>query len=378
LILSPVLLTYWSVAREWNLRRGIDEIESFSADLISIALGSPNLVFWPLTTPAQEIAGYPGIVIAGLIVAAMVIAYRDRHRDRVTASWRRVAVRALSMLSMALFAAGVVAAFLRRTSYKLLGIAIDLGLIAVLLSARFTALVRSGSLLGLYGTGFVASLLLALGPEGRVSGHRFWYKPPFAWLMQLPGVDGIRVPARFAAVEILCLAVIAALAFTRIWPAMNRRSAFASLALASAIVLDGWAPVPVVQAPRPLGVAVTADLVVELPAGSSANDVAAMYRGTMHGRPVVNGYSGFIPPHYRQLQKDLLADCVTSLEPVREGRSIDTVIWKASERAAALDTRVRELWPAAIREETTDVIVYRQPRSPVRADLADVSCKPQV
>ena len=30
-----------------------------------------------------------------------------------------------------------------------------------------------------------------------------------------------------------------------------------------------------------------------------------MYRGMSHGRPVVNGYSGWVPPHYVQVQADL-------------------------------------------------------------------------
>ena len=42
--------------------------------------------------------------------------------------------------------------------------------------------------------------------------------------------------------------------------------------------------------------------VVELPMGFSGDDLAAMYRGMYHGRPVVNGYSGFFPPSYDVLR----------------------------------------------------------------------------
>ncbi len=41
---------------------------------------------------------------------------------------------------------------------------------------------------------------------------------------------------------------------------------------------------------------------MELPLGHSYHDVAAMYRSMSHGRPVVNGYSGYFPPHYAALR----------------------------------------------------------------------------
>jgi hypothetical protein len=51
---------------------------------------------------------------------------------------------------------------------------------------------------------------------------------------------------------------------------------------------------------------------MELPLGEPFHDVAAMYRGMSHGRPLVNGYSGYFPPHYAALRfgLDLLDDDV--------------------------------------------------------------------
>ena len=93
-------------------------------------------------------------------------------------------------------------------------------------------------------------------------------------------------------------------------------------------MIDGWVRLPIATAPRALPVAVSADLVVELPTRGYEEDVAAMYRGMFHGRPVVNGYSGWVPPHYVQVQADLREDCVKSLEGLRGGRSMDAVIWR--------------------------------------------------
>lgn len=376
-VVWPVVSTYRTVQDEFDLHRTVTEVEAFSADLTSIVHGSTRLAVWPVTTPpdSPELAGYPGIVIGALVVAAALMAIRDRPRDRSPASRRTIAVRGLAALSGAAFVAGVIAFLSRRASYKVFGIAIDLGLIAVLLSARFTALVRSGSLLALYATGALVAWMFALGPVGRVFGHRFWYKAPFSWFMQWPGFDNARVPARFLSVEILCLAVIAAFAFTRLWPVPKRGAVVGALAIAAAISIDGWVRLPVVPAPRHLPVAVTADLVVELPTWSHEDDVAAMYRGMSHGRPVVNGYSGFVPPHYVSLREDLRNGCVNSLEGLRDGRSMDAVIWRGHASTSSLDAALGLLWTGASREETADVIVYRQPRTPPETDPKKLSCR---
>src|SRR6185295_9452364 len=44
---------------------------------------------------------------------------------------------------------------------------------------------------------------------------------------------------------------------------------------------------------------------LELPLGNVGNDIAAVYRSIAHGRHVVNGYSGYEPPHYRVLKTGL-------------------------------------------------------------------------
>ena len=192
--------------------------------------------------------------------------------------------------------------------------------------------------------------------------------------MQAPGFDSARVPALFSCVQIVCLTVIAAFAITRIWPVATRRSLMATVLIALAIVLDGWMVVPVVTVPPALAAEVQADLVIELPTRGVMEDVAAMYRGISHARPVMNGYSGWMPPHYLQLQKDLRNNCVKSLEAVRDGRSVDAVIWRSDPSATAIDVALGQLWSNATREERADVIVYRQPRSPSSTDLTGITC----
>jgi hypothetical protein len=119
----------------------------------------------------------------------------------------------------------------------------------------------------------------------------------------------------------------------------------------------------VVATPRAIPASLTADLVVELPTRGWVEDAAAIYRGTLHKRRVVNGYSGYLPPHYAVLQRDLRNHCVRSLEAIRGGRSLDVVVWRADADFARVDAAVRRLWATAPREEMADVIVYRVPRS---------------
>ena len=62
---------------------------------------------------------------------------------------------------------------------------------------------------------------------------------------------------------------------------------------------------PLADTPKPfaaLGCGKAGGPIVELPLGDTYPDVAAMYRQMSHRRPLVNGYSGYFPPHYAALR----------------------------------------------------------------------------
>jgi hypothetical protein len=120
--------------------------------------------------------------------------------------------------------------------------------------------------------------------------------------MRLPGFDVLRVPARFAMVAALCASVLVALSIAR-WANGTRRIPIALL-VAAGLVVDGWvhlsvAPVPAAGSTTAWPASVAA--VVELPLGDPQADFAAIYHATIHGRPIVNGVSGYLPPHYLPL-----------------------------------------------------------------------------
>lgn len=153
--------------------------------------------------------------------------------------------------------------------------------------------------------------LLALGPRPRFLGEEALYRGPYAALMLLPGFsDTVRVPARFAMLMVLGLAVAAGLAAARLAARAGARARVAlAVVLAAGIAADGWMTgLPIVSAPDrgrwPAQVR-SAAAVLELPVKGDVPEIAAVYRSMVHGRRVMNGYSGFDPPYHRALRAAL-------------------------------------------------------------------------
>ena len=149
---------------------------------------------------------------------------------------------------------------------------------------------------------------LSFGPLLRFGQTVLLDGMPYAWLMALPGFDQVRVPNRFWMLGTLCLAVAAAAAFNRWSPTIGRRRQAMSTLFAIAILADAWTTgFPMAVAPiqwtrverrdRP-------EPIIELPLGPEW-DAAATFRGLRHRRGVVNGVSGYDPPHYMPLQDGL-------------------------------------------------------------------------
>lgn len=385
-VLWPIIGTFRDVQQEWQLRRRAEEIESLSVDVSAFAAGSDTLALWPVHTDAPFLQGglypqYPGVALMTLVLIGGALALRRGHAAAVEIpSWMRWLRRAALIVAVVAFAAGLTAWLAGpwgiesivtvSNPYKPIGLALNLTLLAGVLSPRFIGLVRTGSLAGLYLTGALAAAICSLGPLARIFGRRFWYKPPYAWLMALPGFESARVPALFSTIWLICLGVLAAFVIARLLQRPNRSSAVIAAAIAAAIVVDGWARVETTPIPRPIPVPITADLVVELPNRTWTEEAPAMYRGILHGRPVVNGYSAFAPPHYSLLRHDLERFCMDSLDTTRGGRSLDIVIWRSDADAARLDAAAAARWGVATREESAEVIVYRLPATAGRRSTA--------
>jgi hypothetical protein len=316
LALLPVFLQYRAVHRQYDLHRTPLEIELFSADAASVLDGSPLLAHWrPLFGGDQETWLFPGIAPVLVVAAAALIAWRRRPSpvlpSRPARSVRAAlavlaAVAALVALSAVVFGPWRFALGPLRLSvsavHKPLGLA-WLFLIAVLVSSpRFVEALRRQSRFVFYAAAAVAMWLLSLGPTPRVFGERVWDKAPYWWLLGLPGFASLRVPARFWIGAVLCLTVAAALGLAFLTARWSRRRRSLAMTAVGALVLwDGWiTALPLHPLPAPshlLAEAAGDEPLLEVP-GCGYEDAAVLYRALFHRRPLVNGFSGHVPPHY--------------------------------------------------------------------------------
>lgn len=312
--LAPILLKYQAVHLQWHLVRDVGEMKDFSANLLSFVTASPYMRFWPIADadmPEQSL--YPGIVALLLALAGpAIVAFRAASGGRRAAISRSLFGLALVFGIVALITIvngpweiglGPLQVSARRF-HRPLGIALALAIAGILAEPRLRAPFARRSPLVFYLGATLLVWLACLGPAGRLLDQRGFDYPPYYWLMKLPGIDSLRVPARFAMVAALTLACAAALAFARLtatWSARSRTiAAGAILALIAADSLTTG--IPMMARPQRLVIppSVPADAaVLELPYARTVDaDVAAMYRETEHGHPVVNGYSGHFPPTY--------------------------------------------------------------------------------
>jgi F5/8 type C domain len=145
--------------------------------------------------------------------------------------------------------------------------------------------------------------------------------------VHLPGFSGLRVPVRFAMLMALCLAVAGGLAL-EILPLGRTRRLILATATAIGIGLDGFIqPMGVTPPPGRVELPnVPAATVLELPPDDAAVSVGAMFRSISHGRPLINGYSGYIPTHYGILCLSLRRDDPSAVIELARGRTLLIIV----------------------------------------------------
>jgi hypothetical protein len=115
-------------------------------------------------------------------------------------------------------------------------------------------------------------------------------------------------------------------------------------AICAGVLVDGWfwLPLPAVPARGPDGWAnVTA--VVELPTDEPAVDFGAIYRAMSHGRPIVNGYSGYDPPHYLPLGQAIREHEYTALQELASYGSIGIAVDRTRPDSGAVEAEIAAL-----------------------------------
>jgi hypothetical protein len=116
--------------------------------------------------------------------------------------------------------------------------AVGLALLSVRMRGR-------SSMVGPYAATLLASVTLSLGPSLRVFGHSLGVPGPYALLLRsVPGLDGLRVPARLAVVMQMALAVLAAFGAMWLIDRVARRSRGLQIATVSVLTVliaaEGW------------------------------------------------------------------------------------------------------------------------------------------
>ncbi len=322
-ILAAIFHAYLQPPPGLEISRSPEEWRIWGASLASFLTPSPgNWYFggpyWSLHRPENTL--FAGFAATALAAAGVLALWRSREpRPAAPLTARRHAV--LVVLAGAAATAWVFAEVHTWTGIErfsllgepfglhgyrrpglLLGLAVVL---AVLLFRRWAGrwprwtLGRTAWERGLFAAGWVSALLcfpIAFVPLASV----------------LPGLDRMRVATRFYTFASLAIAWLAALGLDRLrqhWP--GRRGAVVAGILLLAIGVElvprdmAWNWVPRQNDLEPvyqwLGQQDGVRAVLELPAGDVMSDIGYLYRQSFHGKPLVNGYSGFIPPGYQAL-----------------------------------------------------------------------------
>jgi hypothetical protein len=308
-LIAPLLLGYKHILVDiYGFSRGVAPRE-YGADIGALLNASPESLLWgwlhAVSKPEGEL--FPGPTVIALAVFAVLAARPLAAAARLTRTrlWlRRVsAALFLVLLAMALLPVLHGHAHLEIGGIRLVSVTrpdkpLTLAVIAALcwMSTMPMIVVAAGrrAVLPFYTLAAFAMWVFSLGPEPEFFGHRALYRAPYGWLMRLPGFDGLRVPARFWMMALLCLGVLAALAINRLG---GRARRYAVAVAAIGLVLDGWPKSFTVIAaperrPAPAGVAARLDLPM-IP----ENDFLALYQQTLEGVPLINGFSGYEAPH---------------------------------------------------------------------------------
>jgi hypothetical protein len=320
----PLLLPYVAVRETLELGRTRGETIRYSADVYSYATAAAGQATWGAAArafPKPEGDLFPGLTTIALALLGMALWRRETSDEAEKRPWLVWTLRVALVLHLIAIAAvllnrrmlldlGLFTISISDANQLLVRAAVLAVMIAVLSAA---ARVRMRSFLrtrGFFVFALVAAVWLSLGPAPRSLGVPIELASPYALLYEhVPGYDGLRVPARLATVVTLMLAVLAGLGTAVIG---RRRFAAGAIGVACVVALAESVilPLPVERLARParapaayhaLAREPASTVVAELPLGDVEGDLRAMFFGLAHRRPILNGYSGFFPPHYTLL-----------------------------------------------------------------------------
>ena len=342
--LAPILIGYRDIHEHYGLERALREPLGYSNHIRTWFAVSGAVRFWSRALPDDHVNHFPGLTVMLLVTAGVIVTLArartdwprlDRRRLRLMIALAAATVIAVATIVFTMFAGGwetAVAGITVRVHDlgRAAGIALLCGGALVLLARRTREAIERRSPLVFYAFATVAMAIFALGPVIPANGQVLFEPAPYRFLMALPGFDGLRIPARFWMLGVLCLAMAAGFAYHALTHRARRLRPIVFTATAIGMLLDAWTwgflMVPaqpsrlVLERPGP------AQAIVELPIGEGTADAWATFRSMGHRRRVANGVSGYDPPHYLPLVEGLLTMDRGMLEALASLGSFDVVI----------------------------------------------------
>jgi hypothetical protein len=164
----------------------------------------------------------------------------------------------------------------------------------------------------------------------------------------------------------LCLSVAGGIGLGLLLPLARVRRTLTVAAVMAAIAADGAIdPVGVSTPPGRIDLPrVPAAAVLELPPDSVPVSIGAMHRSISHGLPLINGYSGYIPPHYDILSQSLRRDDPSAVLELARGRTLLILIAEQNDPAGYF-RRLIERIPGVTRQHATSAgILHVLPAQP--------------
>ena len=386
--LAPLVYRYLAAHAFHGFERSVGEMRIYSADVAAV-LCAPNLAFWGWIRVACRGEGelFPGVALFALFLIALIMAVRStlpRPGSGDPSPLQPRADRAIAFVSRALTAVAAVyglvllsvllagpwqieAGFVRVSASdidKPLLIALAAGVTALLLRLATDARRRSASIVSFYLFAAIATWALALGPTLIFMGEYSGRPGPFVLLQALPGVSGLRVPARFWLITLICLAVVAGLVVAHLLARVRPQFRKALVVIAAcALLADGWiVRIPAQAAPLPVpdAAALQNQVVLQLPIDPYP-DMATTWRAVTGGWRSVNGYSGYSPNYYTALLLAAKAGDAGMFAPFRRDRDLHVIVADDQPALKTLVERQPGVVQTAQRYGSTQ---YRLPRMP--------------
>jgi hypothetical protein len=335
-LVAATFLPYALAFHAQGLSRGEGELRVFGATALSFLTPSTRNLYagiWPVALSRTENSLFAGLLPTALLALAAVLGWRrarrsrrDSRRTAVLSAPRRLVLGTLLGIAAVGYLLGDAetwtfsSVFVRagrelpHRGYNTAALLLVAGLAGwALLRRRWTGAWpwRRGEVADLGEMNPWERGLLFSGVACLLLAHPLVYVP---LAKVVPGLNGMRVPARFYAFVSLSIAWFAARALVVLFAclprARDRRLAMGLLTAALVVELApravSWVPLPQ-ERDFPEVYSWLKDQsdirgLLELPL-NNATEARFLYYWTLHWKPLVNGYSGFVPEDYTALKR---------------------------------------------------------------------------